>query len=119
VIGSLDDFSFEKRDKSSLKRLRFLSVYQDDRDDNYSCRTCWSRHLCGGECYEVRDSLGEKFAAMKGPSCDLRRHLFKLGLKLFYAIRNSPNFHRLMEMNAVLKHKATDIRSDSIAPLSK
>lgn len=76
------------------------------RGDAYDCAGCWARHLCGGECYEVRDALGPNFERDKPFMCDLKRDLFDLSIELMVELMTErPGlFESLMSMNAALKH---------------
>jgi len=94
----------EERAKK-LESLSFSTVLDDTRNDSYSCRTCWARHLCGGECYEVKDVLGDSFYTDKQYMCDLKRALYEMGMEMMLELKTNELFDELMQMNAVLKPK--------------
>jgi uncharacterized protein len=108
VFGSVCDDAVNRLATEERARhvpgMQFLTVLDDRRDDAYSCSTCWARHLCGGECYEVKEALGDNFHENKPYMCDLKRALYQMGIDLLIALgENRAILTELMEMNAVLK----------------
>jgi radical SAM protein with 4Fe4S-binding SPASM domain len=90
-----------------LRRRHLPTVYDGNyRKDDYDCAGCWARHLCGGECYEVRDALGDGFEDDKPYMCDLKRELYAMSIEMMVELtEEKPDlFVSLMSMNAALKH---------------
>ncbi|MBA4055955.1 MAG: hypothetical protein C0490_14670, partial [Marivirga sp.] len=100
--NSANDLTPEFRSQKIIP-MKFQTVEMDSRTDEYSCKTCWARHLCGGECYEIRDVMGDGFSENKPFMCDLKRGIFELGIELFSDIVDKPQFKQLIEMNASIK----------------
>jgi uncharacterized protein len=101
---------------ASIDRLPFGTVADDHTRENYECSNCWARHICGGECYEIKDVMNDEFAVNKPFMCDFKRSLFALGLEMLIDLQEDPStFMRLMEMNATLKPE--EARANTIAAL--
>lgn len=89
-----------------LAKIPLPTVHDGNyRGDDYDCATCWARHLCGGECYEVRDALDSSFEDQKPMMCDLKRGLYEQSIELMVELMAEcpALFRNLMSMNAALK----------------
>jgi uncharacterized protein len=72
-------------DKTKLKEMKKILA------DEKSCKVCWARYLCGGECLSERLWENEQQRYFR---CQIKRHIYKLRIYLYdYIIKNHKNFN--------------------------
>lgn len=80
-IGNIDEGIDEKR----LLELKRLLLDED------SCKVCWARYLCGGECLSDKTWENKEQRYFR---CEIRRHIYKLRIYLYeYIIKNHANYN--------------------------
>lgn len=51
-----------------------------------SCKSCWARYLCGGDCYAAAEEINNDIKIPDQAKCELNKHLIDLSLMLYSQI---------------------------------
>ena len=98
-LGTLNDPDF------SLQK-RILQAHVDARK---ACRTCWARHLCGGNCWHEDYVYTQHIDEPYEPRCDLFKHVAALSMIIFSKLheRDKELLHKMFRRNEPL-HRSED-----------
>lgn len=73
-------------------RSRFESYYADKID---SCKNCWARYACAGECFAVGHSNSGKLTEPNPAMCELKKYLIQLAIFFWTSLRfENPELYR-------------------------
>lgn len=78
IIGTLTDGLYPKF------KHRFESFYADKIS---SCKNCWARYICGGECYAVAYMNSGKLRKPAPAMCELKKYLIQLSVWFWTCLR--------------------------------
>jgi len=96
----IDEFKlgniFFAPDKSKFEKFYEFSIYE-----NPSCKKCWIRHLCGGDCYHNSYLVNNCVNQPDNIICKLNKHLAILAMEVLIEIENnvvlSQHFNRVLQ----------------------
>lgn len=83
---------FCEPDRSKFERFYRFSIYE-----NPSCKKCWIRHLCGGDCYHNSYLANNTVEQPDEIICELNNHLAVLAMEVLIEVENNDSLRQYFD----------------------